>query len=75
MHLFTFEQGRFFSPTPILNPLSEKADATVHQSPPQEILPAVDDGHGVTETAPFPDTSRDRTATQKFVRLKVTLLP
>ena len=41
----------------------------------QEILPALDDGNGVTETARFLILPGTGGATQKFVRLKVTLLP
>lgn len=41
----------------------------------QEILPALDDGNGVTETARFLILPGTGGAMQKFVRLKVTLLP
>jgi len=41
----------------------------------QEILPATDDGNGVTETAAFHILPATGSPAQKFVRLKVTLVP
>ena len=41
----------------------------------QEILPASDDGNGVTETAAFRILPGTGSPAQKFVRLKVTLAP
>ena len=44
MRLFTFEQGSFFSPTPVLNPVSEKADAIGGDSAIQVVRKGHDPG-------------------------------
>jgi hypothetical protein len=41
----------------------------------QEIVPAIDDGNGITETAAFVIPPGPDAGAQKFIRLKVTLAP
>jgi hypothetical protein len=54
---------------------SDFASWTNGASVAQEILPAGDDGNGVTDTAAFLISPGLGVAPQKFIRVKVTLMP